>query len=182
VTARAIIYTSPYHLGGDELAALVKAMATLGENSFYLTVTEDDREPTWLVPGGSVEEYGRGLQRDRKLFSDVGPHVLENVIYSCRGTWGIWLDQEGYGYVGSTSHEFLDTLLANYPPIETGIGRDDVEQIDVADAPVELVRLYQWLCKTQRQRDFVARWMIQLLDHMYGEHRSREILQEASWE
>lgn len=108
VKGRLLFYpTYGYHLGKKQYDAFAKTARALHESGFYL----------------SIVEYTRGfLTRGENYFCQFPLYdeyerihlVLENAIYSMRGTFGILISHENHAIVGGST-DFILELKKNYP-------------------------------------------------------------------
>jgi hypothetical protein len=103
---QAILFPVNFHLKENELNAVLTAMQTIGDQAFYISLIERYDEEQgyindWYIPQNDYETY----------FNLEGYFkVLENVIYSKSGQWGIKLAMDQHAIVGG-SNLFIDTLF-----------------------------------------------------------------------
>jgi hypothetical protein len=108
--AKALLYPVSYLLDENEFAALASAAQAEGDDSLYLSITEEfaDYDGTnashWLL---NYWEYSEYCELDR-----IG--VLENAMYSPAGRWGILISQEQHAIAAGTK-SFIESLHSNHP-------------------------------------------------------------------
>lgn len=80
-------------------------------------------------------------------------------ISSLRGTWGILFDMDGIGVIGGST-TFIDNIRKYFPEIDAQFAN----------------LLIDW-----RNNDYVAdnEWLPNTLEHIYGEVKGKELLEEA---
>ncbi len=136
---RAIIsFDAKYKPDEQELAALIAAMNAVQEDSFYVTGLFTDRDRFWLVTPDSLPLYAQGNEARSKDNENL--FLFETALYSAQGTWGLWMLEDVFALVCSSAPEFLETLLAHYPSMETEIGHERLTEVAVEDARIEFVR------------------------------------------
>jgi hypothetical protein len=146
VEARALLFPVGYLLDREQLAAVLAAARSVGDDTFCVSVTEHTREDGnannghWKLAYWEVEEY--------LALSKVG--VLENAVYSPQGTWGILLSQEQHGVVGGTE-VFVGQLRATFPGFQRSVE----------------AFLAFWRENERRHRANLE-WVPRLLAHVYG--------------
>jgi hypothetical protein len=155
---RAILYPIAYKLETIELQAVALAAQAVGDNGFYLTVTErpneveQDRPYHWYIPVEDLESY-------YKLSS---PFVLENTLYSHEGKWGMIISHEQHAVIGG-SDLFLDTLFSHL----------------LVSADQQLTEfLSTWKENYTRFQTDIA-WLPELLAHVYGEEKAKVLLMQV---
>lgn len=158
IKRRLLIYPYRYHFKND--ADLTTALTTIarreGEEGFYFRyfINNPDPDPEfdglWYIP----------FLAPRDEYLRIAP--LENVCFSPRGTWALMATYEDYGLLGGTD-EFMDHLLQLLPDLDTQV-TTFVEELDL---PIV-------------DPGIAARPLKQLLMHLYGSARARQIFQEAN--
>jgi len=110
IQARAILFPIHYIMEKPFRRALMKAAKDLNEESFYLSVLErppaekQDRAYHWHIGFKEVD-----------LYESLGyPFVLENAIYSDRGSWGLMFSHEGHAVIGGPEN-FLESVIKALP-------------------------------------------------------------------
>jgi hypothetical protein len=122
-----ILYPIAFVLGKNEAQALVKAARLIGDNAFYLSLTERPAGAIgdWRIPLGAINAY-----LEKRLYYAV----LANTLYSVNGHWGIILLAESFGAVGGSS-EFVETFYS-----ELGITNDQIVQRFINDYGEKIAR------------------------------------------
>ncbi len=108
--------TAGYHLSKSQYNAVVAAAKANGDEGFIVSVVEGEGEiigrgESWWCKYPNYEDY-LGL-----------PLVLENAIYSKRGSWGIMISHEDHAIIGGSAG-FVEMLRAGYPE-----WREDVQKL-----------------------------------------------------
>jgi hypothetical protein len=155
--SRMILFPAHYMMEASLARAITKASAQLNENSFYVSVLErptdeeHDRPYHWHIAFNELEQY-RSLGY---------PFVLENAVYSDRGTWGLMFSHERHAVLGGPP-ELVQVVTQELPKLT-----DEVETF-----------IETWK-KNQKRLGCNVDWVIHLLKHVYGEERAREMLVNA---
>lgn len=125
-------------LRNEYIDAFIAAVNKVGENSFYLSLTERI-EANYIPKKGHEKEFRQAIfahkQGAKKPFSEtVNPIIndwlfpleaaailalpnrqtvhhqnLNNAIYSTNGNWGLWFSNDFFAIIGG-SNEFVDTF------------------------------------------------------------------------
>jgi hypothetical protein len=105
IKKRGFLYPIDFKLGGKEAQALKEAAKYIGDDEFYISLTERSDKPNkiqdWLVPFDKIESY---IEEKHLLFI-----VLANTLYSTNARWGIFLCVDGFGAIGGSS-KFIDAF------------------------------------------------------------------------
>ena len=105
---RIFFRTYGYHLTAEQYAALCAAIRATGEDGFFMSIVEVASMRDRLDPS---EHWWCELP-DYRAYSAVGL-VLENALYSPKGTWGLVVSHELHALVGATP-EFVQLLDRSY--------------------------------------------------------------------
>lgn len=157
IESRMILFPVHYVMETSLARAITKASAQLNENSFYLSVLErptdeeHDRPYHWHVAFTELEQY-RSLGY---------PFVLENAVYSDRGTWGLMFSHERHAVLGGPA-EFVQVVTEELPKL--------TEQVETF--------IETWK-KNQKGLGSNVHWLIRLLRHAYGEETARDLLADS---
>jgi hypothetical protein len=155
--SRMILFPVHYMMETSLARAITKASAQLNENSFYLSVLErptdeeHDRPYHWHIGFSEFEQY-RSLGY---------PFVLENAVYSDRGTWGLMFSHERHAVLGGPA-EFVQVVAQELPKLT-----DQVENF-----------VETWK-KNQKRLGSKVDWLPRLLKHVYGDERAQDMLVKA---
>jgi len=117
VSARSLIYGYFYHIEPPLLDAVITAASALGDRGCYLTLL--GRAPElrpevpchWYIPFSKISAYREGDE----VFGYA--LILQNVLYSPQGKWGLMMLTDGLGVLGSCS-EFIEALRSQLPDLE----------------------------------------------------------------
>lgn len=157
VSHRAILYPVSYDLEPHEFGAIALAAQTVGDNSFYFSVTErpmateQDRPYHWLIPFEELSGY-RSLGY---------PFVLENAFYSPNGHWGVLISHEQHAVVAG-SKQFLDTLFTHLP----------------VSAELQIQEFLSTWKDNHTRLGSKIDWLPRLLRHVYGVEQAELLLQK----
>lgn len=136
---RGIIFPINFLLTGEYLNAFVAATTKIGEDAFYLSITERVVRSYRRKPGHDAG-FERIASEDVPLsqnpyLEEVRPIIndwfcplteissfltfdggddknfqnLDNAIYSTNGSWGLWFSNDGYAIIGG-SEKFINTF------------------------------------------------------------------------
>lgn len=120
VPARSLLYGYFYHIEPPLLDAVMAAATALGDRGCYLTLlarTPELRpeEPYhWYIPFSKISAY----QESDEVFGYAS--ILENVLYSPQGQWGLMMLTDGLGLLGSCS-AFMEVLCAQLPNLDNHV-------------------------------------------------------------
>jgi len=106
IVSRGVLLPVHFVLDANQCRALAAAVRYLGEDRFYISLTERADPPTvndWIVPVGSLDVY----TTDR----DLPFAVFSNALYSATGKWGLWVSPDWFCIVGGPQ-EFIETLYS----------------------------------------------------------------------
>jgi len=157
MVARLLVYPIDYTmLESDQFGALAAAAAAVGDRTAYLAAYGDP-------------EAGWQGTYDRRLvalddFLDYKPHgtlILEHVLYSPQGVWGLATSDGNYAVAGG-SQTFVDTLRRHLSWRE-----DEALRAFVRDSR-----------EIGRDAAYVESWLRPLLEHVYGENGAAELWNE----
>lgn len=157
IESRMILFPVHYMMETSLARAITKASAQLNENSFYLSVLErpaaeePDRPYHWHIAFAELEQY-RSLGY---------PFVLENAVYSERGTWGLMFSHERHAVLGGPS-EFVQVVAQELPKLT-----DQVENF-----------IATWK-KNQKRLGSNVEWLPGLLRHVYGDEQAQKLMTKA---
>ena len=136
----------------EQFGALAAAAAAAGDRTAYLAAY-GDAEAGW---GGT---YGHALV-SLDDFLDYKPQrdtlILEHMLYSPQGTWGLATSDGEYAVVGGP-HVVIDALRCNLPQRE-----DEAVKAMARDS-------------REVDRDTDPAWLRSLLAHIYGEYRAAKV-------
>jgi hypothetical protein len=152
------------------LDIIISSAKAVGDSGCYLSITwrpapQDQDEPYhWYFHVSEIDEY-RGLKKRREHESLYYAYILEHVLYSPSGQWGIMISLESHALLGCSS-VFLSSMHRAIP------GFDDLKQI--------LPFLSDWkYYATKRGAD--VSWIPGLLTQTYGAQTAQQLLAEASF-
>ena len=157
IESRMILFPVHYMMEASLASAITKASTQLNENSFYLSVLErpaaeeHDRPYHWHIAFSELEQY-RSLGY---------PLVLENAVYSDRGTWGLMFSHERHGVLGGPA-EFVQVVTQELPKLPS-----QVENF-----------LATWK-KNQTRFGGNMDWLPRLLKHVYGDEQAQKLMAKA---
>ncbi len=148
IASRAILYPigpGPL-LNRTEVNALAKVAQVVADESVYFSLleraAESDHIEDWLLPINNIKSY----------LDFRSPHmVLENALYSPRGTWGIGMTVDEFAVIGG-SPKFLESFL-------TELEKD----------PDEMTRAF--INNTLRNESCDPAWLKAFLVNFYGKAR-----------
>lgn len=152
IEARLLVYPIDYTmLEPEQFGALAAAAATVGDRTAYLAAC------------GSPEAGWRGTYEHCLValddFLDYKPKrdalVLEHLLYSPQGAWGLATSDGEYAVAGGPQ-SFVDTLRRHLPQRE-----DEAVKALVRDS-----------MEVGRDGDYVESWLRPLIEHVYGEDRA----------
>jgi len=153
--ARLLIYPTNYtRLEPEQFGALAAAAATVGDRSAYL-VPYGDPEAGWQ---GTYDHRLIDLEDFLDYHKPPNVLVLEHLLYSPQGAWGLATSDAEYAVVGGPQG-FVDTLRRHLPQRE-----DEAVRALVRDC----------IRDTGRDADYVESWLRPLIEHLYGEDRAAE--------
>lgn len=163
MTTRMIVY-SEIHPKVELLDAIRMVATRLGEKGFFFSFVENygpeidypglSNDPrwlkTWFVPFDSIQDYFN-------LYFLTG-----HVMYSQKGTWGIYIDHYDFLVMGGIP-DFMDEIVKLVPDLENQYN-DFIED---------------W---KNNQKFLSARvdWIPKLLEHVYGYEKANQIIEEHS--
>ncbi|MAU01826.1 MAG: hypothetical protein CL608_32215 [Anaerolineaceae bacterium] len=104
---RLLIYPQMFSLNNSQFSALAKAASLHGETEFVLSISElfeSKKTKHWLISLDDFHAY-----HSVKLNK-----MLENVIFSISGNWGIRFTQDMFAIVAG-SEPFLSNLVQQWP-------------------------------------------------------------------
>ena len=107
--------TDGYYLDKKQFNALIKAVKQIEEDFFYLSEVEGECFLEHPKAQGNYE-FNHWELSNKTLYHDYkkNPLVLENAIYSPKGTWGILISHEDHAVLGG-SEEFVKLFKQSYP-------------------------------------------------------------------
>ncbi len=148
---RLLIYPQIFSLNNSQFSALAKAASLHGETEFILSITElygSEKTKHWLISSDNLSTY-------HSVHLNT---MLENVIFSITGNWGIRFTQDMYAIVaGSTL--FVNTLVQQWP---TDIKND----------------ISHFLADLKRDSHINNTWLKAFLEHLYGKNKAQQFLSE----
>jgi hypothetical protein len=157
VAARAILFPVHYIMEKPLARAIIKAAERLREHSFYVTVlerppaAEHDRAYHWHIGFKELDDY-----------KSLGyPFVLENAVYSDRGTWGLMFSHEHHAVLGGPK-EFVHDVLKALP-----------------DAVTNREKLMEYWKDNQARFGSNLDWLPRLVDHIYSDRVSGRVLSKT---
>jgi hypothetical protein len=143
------------------LEAIIAAAQEVGDRGFYLSVIERPAPQNQDVPYHWYFHFSELNEYDSLNYA----FVLEHVLYSPDGRWGIMLSHEQHALLGGSS-AFVDSMCKIIP------GFDDLKQV--------LTFLSDWkYYATGRGAD--VSWIPGLLTQVYGAQTAQQLLAEASF-
>ena len=160
VRRKRILFPVPYELDQRRLSAILTAAKGLGEEKAYVSLIEgcdDDFEARehWSVDL-TLELYP-------SLRATGWFPLMENAVYSQRGTWGLIVSHEQHAVLGGRER-FAEVLSETLGQAE-------------ADVPEFLET---WKANRERLQSDVA-WVPVLMEHLFGRARAQDLLVAASW-
>lgn len=161
VSQRSLLYPISFQLQQRELASIAAAIHAIGETDFYLSALERSTNSKltqpydWYIPIAQIDQY---YSINGYLF------LLENALYSTKGTWGIMISHEQHAIVGG-SKLFLDTLMSYWP-----------------FSPAEQIAnfLHDWKTNHEQLGANIS-WLPKLLAHIYGKQQAQYVMQEMDF-
>lgn len=151
LTHRLLIYPQIFSLNSNQLISLAKAASIHAETKFVLSITElyeSEETKHWLFSLDDFNSY-RSMQ--------LNP-VLENVIFSTNGNWGIRFTQDMYAIVAG-SELFVNSLVQHWP---TDIKND----------------ISHFLTDIKNDSHVNNVWLKAFLEHLYGKNMAQQFLSE----
>jgi hypothetical protein len=153
--SRILLYPTAYRLSKVQLSALEKAARAMGDTDVILSML-DSFEPQpaepihWRIP---ITELST-LEEQR------GYHlVLENILFSRNGSWGIAFLEDAIAVVGG-SKQFIDTFVTLLP-----------------DEPLKQVQEFLKTCRQNfRETEYKYPGLFRLLSNLYGTESSVKLL------
>ena len=153
IAQRILINPQALELDNTRMDALIEAMVAIGDDAYVLSIIElfgGSDEKHWLIP---IEEFP-------SYYYSIGMNkVLENVIYSPTGQWGIKFTMDQYAIAGG-SQEFIQILRQKWPT-----------SIDNGITPF----LNEFMHDHKRFGINFA-WIEQFLEHIYGTAKAHQLL------
>lgn len=164
IPARRIIHEYFYQIESPLLEAIVDAASSIGDSGFYFStlwrpkdeVTEEAYH--WYIPFEEISTYVTG--DDEGLGRSL---ILENVLYSPQGKWGVMMSHEHHGLLGG-SQEFMEKVRQLVPNLDLQV----------------FSFLKHWQYWKNEPGSIKADWMSGLLTHIYGEELAQIMLKVAS--
>lgn len=152
VRQRAILFPIAYMLDKDQFDALFDAAHAVGDETVCVSVTEGRDK---LVKRGDVLDWQvqRWEYEEYRDLPTIG--VLENAIFSPRGTWGLLISHEQHAIVAGELL-FMRTLAAEFPGYNSASARF----------------LEYWKFEQKRSGADIA-WLMPLFTHIYGEESAK---------
>jgi hypothetical protein len=167
ITQRRIIYYYKYGIEPPLTDALVAAASSVGDSGFYWSVLWRDKDVYHqtdeinhcYVPFSEfVSIY---VEQDHEFFQKIQYFfILENVIYSPQGKWGIMFSHESFGLLGGIP-EFVEIFEKLIPDLNQQV-------YGFIDYFVSL--------KSKSPDTTEIRWLPGLLTHVYGQEKAEEML------
>jgi hypothetical protein len=151
--------------------AIIQSASALGDTGLYISITNqrifiDETKPPepwhWWVPFDEIPIY---LSGNTDLFGSA--YLLENVIYSPQGKWGLMYSFEKYGILAGTK-DFIEHFSGNFPSID----RQILQYLDLFRECINV----DGLEKTN------LTWLGSFLKKVYGTDAARALLQESQLE
>lgn len=108
ISSRLLLYpTYGYYLEETQYQAFAQSVQAIGEDAFFVSEVEYagdffEKGQHWRCACPTYDEY-------RNL-----PLVLENAVFSTKGSFGMLLSHEDHAIVGGTT-EFIESMRRNYP-------------------------------------------------------------------
>lgn len=159
IEARLLVYPIDYTmLTPEQFGALTVAAAAVGDATAYLAAFGPP-DAGWQ---GIHEHCLVALDDFLEYRSKPDALILEHLLYSPRGTWGLVTSDGEYAAVGG-SQSFVDTLRRHLPEQET-------------EAVKALIRDSR---EAGRDDDHVERWLRPLVGHVYGENRAMNLWEDG---
>ena len=151
LTHRLFIYPQIFSLNSSQLSTLAKAASIHAETEFILSITEiygSEETKHWLI---SLNDF--------QAYHSVRSHkMLESVIFSTTGNWGIRFTQDFYAIVAG-SELFVNSLVQYWP---TDIKND----------------ISQFLTDIKKESHINVVWLKAFLEHLYGINNAQQFLLE----
>lgn len=198
VTERGLLFPVSYDLEPAQIAVVRAAAKGVGDESIFL------ESLVASTPDASYWEFSV----DGEGPYDVIEFVLENVIFSSTGKWGMTISEEDHAVIGGVPG-FMRTIAQNFPatasptqhmvrhPTELEVRADAsfdeiweeiVAQSDVipmaTDQPFgdgqALAFISFW--KAQSSDSLTQPWLPGLLRHIFGAEHADRLLRMSDWE
>jgi hypothetical protein len=156
VESRALLFPMHYTMEKPLARAIRKAAMQLNEGSFYLSVLErpaadeQDRAYHWHLGFNELDRYE----------SLAYPFVLENAVYSDRGTWGIMFSHEHHALLGGPAH-FVQEVTKK-------LSASEKQMQNFVEA---------WKHNHERFGSNLD-WLRPLLQHICGDEHADEVMQQ----
>jgi hypothetical protein len=164
VEARAILYPVSLTLDYTDtplLEAIISTATKAGDSGFYLSIVErpppkaQDKPYHWYFPFTEIKTYS----------SLDYPAILEHVLYSPNGRWGLMISHEDHALLGGTQ-VFFNTMREIIP------GFDDINQIQDF--------LTDWK-HYNKEHGADINWIPRLLTHVYDTKVVQHLLEETDF-
>jgi hypothetical protein len=157
-----ILYPYVAGIPDDELMKSIVAVASkLGDNSFYLSAN-------FNRPSDEKFVYHWHVSFDEMLnYKEITlPHVMDYILYSPQGLWGIVSSDESHGVFGGTA-SFVNEVVQFIPEI-------DPQVLDFLE--------YWKKFKKEYPEKVNTGWMESLLKNIYGEAQAEKLLLKVNWD
>ena len=153
IEARLLVYPIDYTmLEPEQFGALAAAAATVGDRTAYLA-GYGDPEAGWH---GTYDHRVVALD-DFLDYKPKGQLILEHMLYSPQGAWGVATSHGDYAVAGGRQ-SFVDALRRHLPQREN-------------EAVEAFVRDWREIGRGGGHVD----WLRPLIEHLYGEHRAATV-------
>lgn len=168
ITERRIIYYSKYGIEPPLTDALILAANSVGDRGFYWSVLWRDRSINQKIDEinhcyiSFSEFVSVYVEQKHELFQNIQHFfILENVIYSPQGKWGMMFHHEGFCLLGGTC-EFVKNFENFIPNLEQ-----------------QVYDFINYFCSLKlRYPDTVTiDWLPILLIHVYGQEKAKKMLE-----
>lgn len=157
-----ILYPYVGGIPDDELMKSIVACASkLGDSGFYLSanikhLSDEKHGYHWYVSFDEILNY-----KEITL-----PHIMEYILYSPQGIWGIVSSDEMHGALGG-SDIFVNEVIRL------------VSKID--DQVLDFLAYWKKLKKDYPEK-VNASWMEMLLNNVYDEAQAQQLLRQTNWD
>jgi hypothetical protein len=173
IPVRKILYRFKYELDSLTCAALISAASSVGDSGCYFSLLGEQESGSWnpieldacpkhcYIPFSIFPSiYMQKEHTDYSLISFF--FVLEHVIYSPSGQWGIMFSHEGHCLLGCVS-QFMEQFSSFIPDLD-----DQIEQF-----------LEFWKsCKDNELPGLDLDWLPALLEGTYGQEIAYALLRQ----
>jgi hypothetical protein len=157
-----VLYPYISGLPDDQLMKSIVAVASkLGDDGFYLSANfkrpaDNKYVYHWYVSFDDILNY-----KEITL-----PHIMEYILYSPQGIWGIVSSDETHGVLGG-SDSFVNEVTHSISEIDNQV-------LDFLE--------YWKKFKKDYPEKVNASWMEMLLKNVYGEAQAEQLLRQTNWD